>query len=163
MTENQPPNNPPAVPPAPGDGGSPFKVFQTKEQYEAALNRKLGNYVPKSELQTAIDRASSMEKALGGKDTEIQDLKNKLLNYQLQDLRQKVGKDAGLPADWVEELKGTDEASLKAHAEALRKKLGIKQSAGNPVPPIQPGGGQTENDEMNAMFRAMAGVGGTGR
>jgi hypothetical protein len=58
-------------------------------------------------------------------------------------------------------VKGTDEASLKAHAEALRKKLGIKHNAGNPVPPLTPGTPATENDEMNAALRALAGVGET--
>ena len=164
MTENPTPTPNPAVPnPAPGVSGSPFKVFATKEQYEAALNRKLGNYAPKSELQTAIDRASSMEKALGGKDTEIQDLKNKLLNYQLGDLKKKVGSEAGLPPDWIDELKGADEASLKAHAESLRKKLGIKHKDGNPVPPITPGTPKTESEEMNGMFISMARGGGSGR
>ena len=80
-------------------------------------------------------------------------------SYEIGDLRQKIGKEAGLPADWIEELKGNDEASLKAHAEALRKKLGIKQDAGKPVPPGTPGQPLTENEELNAALRLLAGVG----
>jgi len=142
-----------------GGGAGPYKVFQTEQQYQAALNRKLANYVPKTELDSALQRAAALENSLGTVQQEIQGLKTKLSSYEIGDLRQKVGKEAGLPADWIEELKGTDEASLKAHAEALRKKLGIKHNAGNPVPPLTPGTPATENDEMNAALRALAGMG----
>lgn len=159
-TKNIPPADPPKDPA--GSGASPYKVFQTEQQYQAALNRKLANYVPKTELDNALQRAAALENSLGTVQTEIQGLKTKLSSYEIGDLRQKVGKEAGLPADWIEELKGSDEASLKAHAEALRKKLGIKLDAGKPVPPITPGQPLTENDEMNAALRALAGVGGPG-
>jgi hypothetical protein len=137
----------------------PYKVFQTEQQYQASLNRKLANYVPKTELESALQRAAALENSLGTTQTEIQGLKTKLTSYELGDLRQKIGKEAGLPADWIEELKGMDEASLKTHAEALRKKLGIKHDAGKPVPPVTAGQLQTENDEMNAALRMLAGVG----
>lgn len=160
MAESNPNPNPADPPKDPGAGGAgPYKVFQTEQQYQAALNRKLANYVPKTELDSALQRATALETSLQTIQQENQGLKTKLSGFELDGLRQKVGKDAGLPADWIEELKGTDEASLKAHAEALRKKLGIKHKDGNPVPPITPGTPATENDEMNAMFRAMAGVG----
>lgn len=160
MTPDPIPANPPAVPPAPGEGGpGPYKVFQTEQQYQAALNRKLANYVPKTELDTALQRATSLEASITAMQTENQGYKNKLSSYEIGELRQKIGKEAGLPGDWIDELKGTDEASLKAHAEALRKKLGIKHRDGGPVPPLTPGQTPTENDEMNGMLRLMAGVG----
>lgn len=165
MTDDPTKNDPSADPTQDpkGSGASPYKVFQTSQQYEAALNRKLANYVPKTELDAALTRAAALETSLQNLQQESQGLKTKISEYQLGDLKKKVGQEAGLPADWIEELKGADEASLKAHAESLRKKLGIKHKDGNPVPPITPGNPTTENDEMNAMFRAMAGVGGTGR
>lgn len=160
MTPEPTPDNPPAVPSAPGDGGhGPYKVFQTEQQYQAALNRKLANYVPKTELDSALQRAAALENSLGTVQQEIQGLKTKLSSYEIGELRQKIGKEACLPGDWIEELKGTDEASLRAHAEALRKKLGIKHRDGSPVPPLTPGQTPTENDEMNGMLRLMAGVG----
>lgn len=143
-----------------GSGAGPYKVFQTEQQYQAALNRKLANYAPKTELESALQRATALETSLQTIQQENQGLKTKLSGFELDGLRQKVGKEAELPSDWIEELKGTDEASLKAHAEALRKKLGIKHKDGGPVPPLTPGTPATENDEMNAMFRTMAGVGG---
>ncbi len=165
MTEQSPSPTPPAVPlKDPGSGGSgPFKVFQTEEQYQAALNRKLANYVPKTELSMALQRAASLETSVGTLQTEIQGLKTKISGYEIGDLRQKIGKEAGLPPDWIEELKGADEKSLKEHADALRKKLGIKHNTGNPVPPLTPGQPQTENDEMNSMFIGLVTGGAGGR
>jgi hypothetical protein len=160
MTENTP-ATPPAVPPAPGEGGSgPYKVFQTEQQYQAAVNRKLANYVPKTELDSALQRAAALENSLGTVQQDLQGLKTKLSSYEIGDLRTKIAREAGLPAEWFEDVKGVDEASLKADADRLRKKLGIKQNLGNPVPPLTPGTPTTENDEMNAMFSQMAGVGG---
>jgi hypothetical protein len=167
MSEETTPVTPPAAPPAtpaPGESApSPYKVFQTSEQYLAAVNRKLANYVPKTELDGALQRAAALEASLGTVQSEIQGLKTKLTSYEIGDLRQKIGKEAGLPGDWIEELKGSDEASLKAHAEALRKKLGIKHDAGKPVPPLTPGQPANENDDMNAMLRTMVGGGPLGR
>lgn len=159
MTENTPPATPPAEPPkAPeGSGSSPFKVFETEEQYKAALNRKLGNYVPKSEVE-------KLTGLLAAKNTEIQDwqkkttdLESELSEFRLGSLRQKVGREAGLPPEWVEDIKGIDEASMKADAERLRKKLGVKTVLGQPVPPdgITPTGNQF-NDALKRAF----GIGG---
>lgn len=159
MSDEPPNNTPPADPPKsdPGSGPAPFRVFQTKEQYEQSLNRKLANYVPKTELDSALNRASALENSLGSVQTELQGLKTKLSSYELGDLRQKVGKEAGLPADWIEELKGTDEASLKAHAEILRKKLSIRPQLGGAVPPNSP---PQKPNALNAAFLQAIGRGG---
>lgn len=148
--------------PAGSPDPSPGKTY-TEEQYQRAMNRKLANYVPKTEYQAALDRAASLEASIGTLQTDLQGLKTKLSSYEIGDLKAKIGKEAGLPSDWIEELKGTDEASLKAHAEALRKKLGIKQNTGNPVPPALPGQPKTENEAMNGMLLGMARGGFTGR
>jgi hypothetical protein len=164
MSETPSNSTPPAVPPAPeGNGGNPFKVFQTEKQYQDAVNRKLANYVPKSEYQAALDRASSLDASVASLQTENQGLKTKVSGYEINSLKQKVGQEAGLPPAWIDELKGIDEASLKAHAEALRTKLGIKHKDGNPVPPITPGQPKTENEEMNGMFLSMVRGGNSGR
>lgn len=161
MTADPGSNNPEADPsqdPS-GNGSSPFKVFKTKESYEAALNRKLANYVPKTELDSALQRAAALENSVSTLQTDNQGLKNKLSSYEIGDLRTKIGKESGIPSEWIEDIRGTDEASLKADAERLRKKLGIKHKDGSPVPAVTPGTPATENDEMNGMLRLMAGVG----
>ena len=162
MTPDPSNNNPEADPTQDpkGSGASPYKVFQTSQQYEAAVNRKLANYVPKIELDSALQRAAALENSLGTVQTENQGLKTKLSSYEIGDLRTKIAREAGLPAEWFEDVKGVDEASLKADAERLRKKLGIKQNAGSPVPPLAPGQPATENEEMNQALRMLAGVGG---
>lgn len=168
MSENDPSKQNPSADPSKGPGGSgasPFKVYQTEEQYKASLNRKLANYVPKSELQTALERVSSFENSLNTLQTENQGLKNEIANYKLGDLKKKIGKESGLPSEWIDELRGSDEKSIKEHAEALRKKLGIKHDTGNPVPPGNTDTNVTESDVMNGLLLGMAngGYGYTGR
>lgn len=159
MTENTPPATPPAEPPkAPeGSGSSPFKVFETEEQYKAALNRKLGNYVPKSEIE-------KLNGLLAAKNAEIQDwqkkateLESELSEFRLGSLRQKVGREVGLPPEWIEDIKGIDEASMKADAERLRKKLGVKTVLGQPVPP---GGINPTGNQFNDALKRAFGIGG---
>ena len=158
MTETTPPAEPPAEPKAPeGSGSSPFRVFDTKEQYEAALNRKLGNYVPKSELE-------KLTGLLAAKNAEIQDwqkkttgLESELSEFRLGSLRQKVGREVGLPPEWIEDIKGIDEASMKADAERLRKKLGVKTVLGQPVPP---GGITPTGNQFNDALKRAFGIGG---
>lgn len=161
MTET-PPSNPPAAdpglqsPPA-GNKPGPFKVYETQEQYQASLNRKLANYVPKAEYQTAIERASSLEKAIAEMNGKTAELENTVAKYQIAELRLKIGRDAGLPPDWIDEIKGSDEASLKAHAENLRKKLGVKNTLGLPVPP---GANATPANSFNQELLRAFGRGG---
>ena len=158
--------NPAAPATVPGNTASSFRVFETKEQYEAAVNRKLANYVPKTEYQAAFDRASSLEKSLGTLQAENAKLSAEISKLNLDGVRAKVAKEAGLPAEWADELRGVDEAGLKEHAEALRKKLGIKTNVGNPVPGVKPGNaeGPSENDVMNGVLLGLSrGIPLTGR
>ena len=143
-----------AAPQAPPASSKPYRVFETEDQYVNAMNRKLANYMPKSEYQAALTRVSDLEKSLGTLQAENAKLMGEIGNYKLGDLRKKVAKDAQLPDEWADELKGADEASMKEHAESLRKKLGIKQNVGNPVPTVTPGAqqGPSENDIMNGLL-----------
>jgi hypothetical protein len=162
MTTEEPSTPTPTVPDNPDPGQSPdpspSKTY-TEEQYQRAVNRKLANYVPKQEYQTALERASSLEKALGESQTAIQDMKTKLSGFELASIKAKIGKEVGLPEAWIEDIRGQDEKSIREDADRLRKKLGIKQNAGNPVPTFTPGQPENEHDEMNAALRMLAGVG----
>jgi hypothetical protein len=129
----------------------------SEDQYRRALNRKLANYVPKNEFDAALNRAAALEGQLTDLTTENQRLKTENGTLQLGPLRTKIGKELGIPSDWVDELKGSDEKSIKEHGEALKKKLGIKTPGlGVPVPTGQPGTPENENADMNAFLVGMA-------
>jgi hypothetical protein len=155
MTDT-PPSNPPAVepqvPPA-GNKSGPFKVYETEKQYQDSLNRKLSNYVPKAEYQTAIERASSLEKAIAEANGKNSELENTVAQYQIAELRLKIGRESGLPPEWADELKGTDEKSIREHADSLRKKLGVKNTLGLPIPPnANSAAGNSFNQELLRAF-----------
>ena len=159
MTETTPPAEPPAEPPkAPeGSGSSPFKVFETEEQYKAALNRKLGNYVPKSEVEKLTGLLAAKNAEIQDWQKKTTDLESELSEFRLGSLRQKVGREVGLPPEWIEDIKGIDEASMKADAERLRKKLGVKTVLGQPVPP---GGINPTGNQFNDALKRAFGIGG---
>ncbi|MCK9571288.1 hypothetical protein M0R72_20230 [Candidatus Pacearchaeota archaeon] len=162
MTEDPSKPTPEADPIQDPKGNSPDpsegKTY-TEEQYQRAMNRKLANYIPKTDYQAAIDRASALEKALQENERLKQELSTKLSSFEQKELKAKIAAEVGIPPTMLHRINGIDEKSLREDAETLRKELGIKQDAGKPVPPVTPAGIVSENDEMNAALRLLAGVG----
>jgi hypothetical protein len=142
-----------------GTSPDPSKMY-SEEQYQRAMNRKLANYIPKTDYQAAIDRASALEKALQENERLKQELSTKLSSFEQKELKAKIAVEVGIPLTMLHRINGIDEKALREDAETLRKELGIKHDAGKPVPPVTPGQIPTENDEMNAALRMLAGVGG---
>lgn len=136
----------------------PSKMY-SEEQYQRAMNRKLANYIPKTDYQAAMDRASALEKALQENERLKQELSTKLSSFEQKELKAKIAAEVGIPLTMLHRINGIDEKALREDAETLRKELGIKQDAGKPVPPVTTGQQPTENDEMNAALRLLAGVG----
>jgi predicted phage-related endonuclease len=155
IPEADPIQDPKGNSPDPSEG----KTY-TEEQYQRAMNRKLANYIPKTDYQAAIDRASALEKALQENERLKQELSTRLSTFEQKELKAKIAAEIGIPLTMLHRINGIDEKSLREDAETLRKELGIKHDAGKPVPAAQAGQQISENDEMNAALRMLAGVGG---
>jgi len=128
----------------------------TEDQYQRAVNRKLANYIPKTDYQNAIERIKVLETEIGTRDNKLAEVSTKLTALEQKDLKLKVLADLGLPSSMANRISGVDEAALKADAESLRKELGIKTKLGEPVPVLtDPNKPKTENEEMNGLFLGM--------
>jgi hypothetical protein len=147
--------DPDADPTQSHDPSSKGKTY-SEEQYQRAVNRKLANYIPKTDYQNAIERIKVLEGEIGARDSKLAEVSTKLTALEQKDLKLKVLHELGLPSSMSSRISGADEAALKADAESLRKELGIKTKLGDPVPVItDPNKPKTENEEMNSLFLGM--------
>lgn len=79
-------------------------------------------------------KLSDLEKA----QKEAQEAAKKLAEYERTTLRQKVALDEGVPAKWVDRLKGETEADLRADALAILADL--QPASTTPKPDLSQGG-----------------------
>ncbi|MFC0360496.1 capsid assembly scaffolding protein Gp46 family protein [Enterococcus canintestini] len=131
---------------------SDFKPIETQEDFDAAiserirreketLEKKYSDYeqlksrngeleTENTVLKTAADE---VEKERSASDKEINDLKEKVANYEMANLKTKIALKHGLPFDFADRLVGEDEESLIADAE--RFSGFIKNTS--PIPPLK--------------------------
>lgn len=100
----------------------------------------------KTELQKAQDRVAELEGA--AKKREEAD--------KQRELREKVAKEKGIPADLIV---GTDEESMAAYADKIAEYAKIQTPAGaiDPTPGSFSGGDDGRNDEKRAFVRSLFG------
>lgn len=162
-----------------GNGGSPPPKTFTEEQYKAAIADK------EKELQTKLtsaqEKAAKWDEYESKGKSEVQKLAEKaaadsaraaraeqeLAAYKTaqdnEKHRAKYGEKYNLErADWGR-IPGSTEQEIEAAAKAWAKEKG-RDRVGGPTPSGSGKNGEfTENDVMNAAFRAMARGGSIGR
>jgi hypothetical protein len=129
----------------------------TEDQYQRAVNRKLANYIPKTDYQNAVERIKVLESEIGARDSKLAETTTKLTALEQKELKLKVLSELGLPSSMASRISGADEAALKADAESLRKELGIKTKMGDPVPILTDTNQapKNESEEMNGLMLGM--------
>lgn len=89
---------------------------RAKENKDAAAKLKEVEDADKSEIEKANERAEAAEK-------RAQEIESAAKVADLAAKKVVIGAKAGLPAEWFDRLKGDDEESITADAEALAKSL----------------------------------------
>lgn len=82
-----------------------------------------------SDLTTALEESNKKSEGL---TKDIADRDSRIKAYELHSVKTRIAHEAGLGYDAIEFLKGDDEDSIKASAEALKTLVGT----GKPVPPV---------------------------
>lgn len=154
--------------------GTPKKL--SYEELEAELKNARGELKNvrgeaasrRVELRDMKAKADDWDKYQESQKTELQKLQDalkerdeKLSVYVLADTKKSVAKEFGLAAGDEDLLVGSDEASLRAHAEKLKARLGQAEKpnvtdllAGNRGTPV---GSSESNFNADSMIRRMAG------
>lgn len=112
-----------------------FKAITTQEQFDSAIKERLARQEKKhseatAELQKALDSATSERDALSAKleeasakyagfDEQLAQLQAKVKEYETDSVKTRIAKDAGLPYEMRDRLRGETEEELVADAQAL--------------------------------------------
>jgi len=111
-----------------------FKAIETQEAFDAAIKarlerntrsvteevtKKFEGYISPDDAKKSADRISALEKELADGKATIADLTAKNSAYEINSVKMKIAREAGLPAELAERLNGSTEDELKKDAEAL--------------------------------------------
>ena len=115
-----------------------FDDFKAKaEKYDSdveALNKTIAGLRGEKETSTA----------------KITELEAKIREYETNSVKMRIAREAGLPAELADRLTGTDEETLRADAEALRKVF-----KGQIVAPMYKPNGEGGNDSKDAALKSL--------
>lgn len=137
-----------------------FKPITTQEALEALLQaerehteQRFSGWLSPEAVQQQYQGYTSpedLQTIQTQHQTELQERDNKINVYELQNLRQKVAREAGLPAELAERIAGVDEAAMRTDADAMLSVIG-KHRGGDPS--AQP---EVTPDAKTAAFKDLA-------
>ena len=143
-----------------------FKIIETQEELNRILAERLNRAKDKAkeveenfrkEIATLQDQISTKDAEIS-KLTETQNshadevakLNSEIATYKLSSIKHQIAHQNGLPYELAERLTGTDEDSLRADAENLKKYIGPKTAPPLATPELPP------EDSKNSDFRKLA-------
>lgn len=124
-----------------------------KANHEAAASRKKLEAFEQAEQQRKQAEMTELEKA----QQRAAELEAELNTLRIKELQRKAAREANLPLDLAERLKGATLEELQADAAELAKVLPKKTPPG--VPPTNPGAGAAGQGETDAERRKRLGLG----
>lgn len=119
-----------------------------KANHEAAASRKRLEAFEQAEQERKQAEMTELEKA----QQKAAQLESELTTLRLKDLQRQAAKEAGIPADLSERLRGATLEDLKADAEELAKLLPKSAKTPPTVPATNPGA--ASNGETDAQRRS---------
>jgi primosomal protein N' len=135
--------------PALGEGGE--KALKAERARANALEKQVKDAQAKLDAIEAA-KLSDLEKA----QKAANDAATQLAEFQKTTLRQQVALEKGVPAKWVDRLKGDTQAELEADADAIL--ADIKPDSTTPKPDLSQGprggaGGSAPADQFAAFLK----------
>lgn len=127
-----------------------FNPINTQEEFDAAVRERYGDVAG---LQGQIDKLTGER---DGHANTIAELRTQVAGYQKNELKSRIAREEGIPADMASRLVGDDEKALRADAKALSGNLRALKGA---APLAEEG---NKNDEgkragLRAILRGMKG------
>lgn len=141
-----------------------FKTIETQEELDAIIkerlarerettNKRFEGYISPEDHKKALAEAAKgfddYKKAHEGDAKTIEDLRAKNQEYETAALKSRIAHEVGLNYEWVGRISGTDEKSIRADAEALKKLVG----SGHATMPTKTT--ETDTDDKDASLKAV--------
>ena len=143
-----------------------FQAITTQEELDSiikdrlkrdreAQSKKFEGWISPEDHQKAIDEANKAlndyKAAHAGDEQTIADLQAKTQEYETAALKSRIAREVGLSYEWIGRISGTDEKSIRADAESLKKLVG---SGNNVTLPTK----STETETPNAHTASIKSV-----
>ena len=144
-----------------------FQAITTQEELDSiikdrlkrdreAQTKKYEGWISPEDHKKAVDEANKAlddyMAAHAGIEQQIADLKAKNQEYETASLKSRIAHEVKLPYELIDRIRGTDEKSIRADAEALKEFVG-SLSTPAPLPPRS-----TEQTPADAKAAALKGV-----
>lgn len=104
----------------------------------------------KKEIDDLNGKIDDANKKLKDKDGDIAERDAKIKKYETDSVKMRIAREAGLPDDAVDYLKGEDADSIKKSAESLKAIIGTK-----PAAPLRDTEGGSSDDGKEAGYKSM--------
>ena len=137
----------PEIDASPEDRIKRMEAALKKANHEAAASRKKLEAFEQAEQARRAAEMTELERA----QERAAQLEVEINAFRLKDLQRQAARDAGIPADLAERLRGATLEELQADAEALAKLLPKKTPPS--IPPTNPGGNANGKGESEAERR----------
>ena len=148
------------------DGG--FKPIESQEELDRiikdrlqrerdASNKRYEGWVSPEDHQNALNASQKAfddyKKAHEGDSKTIEELMAKNQAHETEALKNRVAHEVGLSYEWVSRISGSDENSIRADAESLKKLVG----SGTPLPTksTETGVGDPKAEAMRAVLNGI--------
>lgn len=120
---------------------------------EAKKYTEFAGYKAKAEkydadISAKDQRITELEGEKNTSAAKITELEGKIREYETNSVKMRIARETGLPAELAERLSGTDEAAMRADAEALAKLI-----KGQNVAPMYKPGGEGGTDAKESALR----------
>lgn len=122
----------------------------------------------KAKAEQETRKKGDFETLLSQREKELNELRQQYENERMNALRMRIGAEAGLPSALMERLRGSNEAELKADAEALKaliptQKQDAKAGSSTVTSPAQGAKtGETYEQKVKRIYGSRRGSGGSG-
>lgn len=145
-----------------------FIPITTQEEFDTAIKERLKRETEKYKDYTSPDDMEKIKgehkkevdglnsqieegkKKLKEKDDAITERDTKIKKYETDSVKMRIAREAGLPDDAVDYLKGEDANSIKKSAESLKAIIGTK-----PAAPLKDTEGGSPGNEKDASYKNM--------
>lgn len=127
-----------------------FNPINTQEEFDAAVKEKYGD------IEDLRGQISTLTGERDGHAETIKTLQGELDGYKTAELKNRIAKEFGIPADMANRLAGADEKAMREDAKALKGQLNAHMGAD---PGKQKGNdGKDSGNGLLSVLRSMKGA-----
>lgn len=127
-----------------------FNPINTQEEFDAAVREKYGD------IEDLRGQINTLTGERDGHAETIKALQGELDGYKTAELKNRIAKEFGIPADMANRLAGADEKAMREDAKALKGQLNAHMGAD---PGKQKGNdGKDGGNGLLSMLRSMKGA-----